>query len=383
MTVRNRRRGRGFTLVELLVVIAIIAILIALLLPALQRAREAARRSACTNKIKQIGIAFHNFHDRYRKLPPSCHVRKDPLTGLINRSDPVWGRLRGWSWITDILPDLEQEPLWNTLETTSGVPMMPHPNPPVSGINVDPHAVARSTVLNEFICPSYRGQRYVDPTLATLEKEAITNYKVMSATHIESLLQVYPGPWRITGTLAPLYDETLSHPDGACYPGSKLKFKDFAGDGTAHTILVTETIEPHAARWYLGQETMLVGLPRWDILGDRFEFVLMTHYWAPWEFTPGLFDEESTVPRTYRTYLNWDYKPGTWYGHANAWYEDEGLAEDYVIRYGASSAHMNVTNHLFLDASVHSLDNTIDTALYMFLITRDAGDPTAGFDPGG
>jgi prepilin-type N-terminal cleavage/methylation domain-containing protein len=233
MTLRERRRGRGFTLVELLVVIAIIAILIALLLPALQRAREAARRSACTNKIKQIGIAFHNFHDRYRRLPSSCHVRKDPLTGLID-DDPIWGRLYGWSWITDLLPDLEQETLWNTLETTVGVPLQPHPNPPPSGINVDPHAVARSTVINEFICPSYRGQRYVDPTLATLDREAITNYKVMSATHIESLLQAYPGPYLITGTLMPRYDPTLPHPDGACYPGSKLKMKDFAGDGTSH-----------------------------------------------------------------------------------------------------------------------------------------------------
>src|SRR6478609_6253974 len=74
-------KQHGFTLVELLVVIAIIGILVALLLPAIQAAREAARRTACLNKMKQIGIALQNHHDVKKKFPPGAST--EPSTDSI------------------------------------------------------------------------------------------------------------------------------------------------------------------------------------------------------------------------------------------------------------------------------------------------------------
>ncbi len=100
----RRRSSEGFTLIELLVVIAIIAVLIALLLPAVQAAREAARRAQCTNNLKQLGLAVHNYHQQQNCLPAE-NMFLGPTLNL------GWG----WnaSWAVFMLPNLEQSPLYN------------------------------------------------------------------------------------------------------------------------------------------------------------------------------------------------------------------------------------------------------------------------------
>ena len=104
-----KARSRGFTLVELLVVIAIIGILIALLLPAVQAAREAARRSQCTNNVKQIGLALHNYHDTHKAFP---------LGHVMSSSSSVNTELRG-SWIKGLLPFLELQTVYDTFDHNS------------------------------------------------------------------------------------------------------------------------------------------------------------------------------------------------------------------------------------------------------------------------
>lgn len=103
-----RRKEAGFTLIEVLVVLAVIAVLIALLLPAVQNARNSARRAQCLSNLKQIGLAVHNYHDSHRVLPPGyvCH-----RAGDVEASE-----LSHWGWAAMILPQLDSVVLFNRLD---------------------------------------------------------------------------------------------------------------------------------------------------------------------------------------------------------------------------------------------------------------------------
>jgi prepilin-type N-terminal cleavage/methylation domain-containing protein len=119
----------GFTLVELLVVITIIGILIALLLPAVQAAREAARRMQCSNNLKQIALAMHNYHEAHNVLPYGC-----PASGVGFRE------AQGGNWSMMILPYIEMTGLYGQIDFNLHVKSLPT-------------AVAE-TPISAYVCPS-------------------------------------------------------------------------------------------------------------------------------------------------------------------------------------------------------------------------------------
>jgi prepilin-type N-terminal cleavage/methylation domain-containing protein/prepilin-type processing-associated H-X9-DG protein len=138
----HRGRQRGFTLIELLVVIAIIGVLIALLLPAVQAAREAARRMQCSNNLKQIGLALHNYHQAFDVFPPGGL----PYFENGNVNSTTFYNNHGPSAHARLLNFMEGSPLHNALNFDVSIF-----NDPV-GDQIN--ATVTRTVVNTFLCPS-------------------------------------------------------------------------------------------------------------------------------------------------------------------------------------------------------------------------------------
>ncbi|PQO44402.1 prepilin-type cleavage/methylation domain-containing protein [Blastopirellula marina] len=150
---RSRRSTRGFTLVELLVVIAIIGVLIALLLPAVQQAREAARRMQCSNNLKQMGLALHNYVDTYGKLPASSRG----YGGCVGNA--VDGEIKNANGIVALLPFMEQGAVYDLFNHKEAYSVNPGSYQRATGTVVgDPatngNAQAAEIELQMLLCPS-------------------------------------------------------------------------------------------------------------------------------------------------------------------------------------------------------------------------------------
>jgi prepilin-type N-terminal cleavage/methylation domain-containing protein/prepilin-type processing-associated H-X9-DG protein len=195
----------GFTLVELLVVIAIIGILIALLLPAVQAAREAARRSQCTNNMKQVGIALHNYHDTHKRFPPRA------VFGDGNTPNPQLPYHH--TWLTMILPFMEQGALYDSTDMNApafGQPIM-------------------SALVPGLLCPS-DDTSPGDEVLAAPLNIGWTNYVGPTAWDWNLLKN------RIVG---PPWVPQASKSDGVFMANNSTKMRDIT-DGTSSTLLAAE-----------------------------------------------------------------------------------------------------------------------------------------------
>lgn len=199
------RRPRGFTLVELLVVIAIIGVLIALLLPAVQQAREAARRMQCTNQMRQVALAMHNFHDTYGELPPG------------SQGNNPWGR-DSYSYYCFILPFIEETAMYDQIDFTNKI----------NGAD-GRGGQARIGLLDTMICPSDDTNIQEEGILPW--QNALHNYVVCYGDSNYNS----GTPWNVvdgyTGTA------------GMFVPEKRAKLRD-ATDGLSNTLLVSEIITP-------------------------------------------------------------------------------------------------------------------------------------------
>ncbi len=224
---KRAEAGRfGFTLIELLVVIAIIAVLIALLLPAVQSAREAARRMQCTNNLKQIGLALHNYENSNGAFPPAG---KSTYYGI---NPPNGQYVDGMNFMPRILTFLELGPVYNAINFSLDYNHL-------SGGNF----TAFSTVVSAFLCPSAvrspdGGRDAIDPAdpaaLAAGIGYGVTDYGALCATTIDPLGRT----GGVGSTPIAIYRNSTARTDGLLKQGKTLISE--VTDGLSQTAMVTE-----------------------------------------------------------------------------------------------------------------------------------------------
>jgi prepilin-type N-terminal cleavage/methylation domain-containing protein/prepilin-type processing-associated H-X9-DG protein len=309
---------RGFTLIELLVVIAIIAVLISLLLPAVQSAREAARRAQCGNNLKQIGLAFHAYHDSGGVFPASMNA---------------WSAMRTayYSGFTAVLPHLEERPLFASFNLELN--------------NTDPaNTTATSTLLSVYLCPSM-GLPPGKPDPRYNDFAAPAGYAMSSGSR-------YAWAWSNTSRYGPA-DGVLIPNEAMPAPGRPIVGVGPVGlrsitDGTAQTFMVGE--QDYALRNYrFLPPDPRAGQPRGG-----------NGVWCDGYPASGSFSAYG--PFNSHEYLGPGSRPD--------FREASGVAS-------FRSQHPGGAHFLYADGSVRFLKEGVDRSVYRALSTRAGGEVVA------
>ena len=331
-----KRKGwsRGFTLIELLVVIAIIAVLIALLLPAVQAAREAARRMQCTNNLKQIGLAMHNYQSSNNCLPQGTR-------------GCCWG-----TWLVTVLPYVEQNAMfnaWNSGGNNSGLPGA------VDGV-LRYAGVCNTTVttsrINAYSCPSDPNAQATSNISAGGKKITSHNYVVNfgNTTHQQQALTVggitytfKGGPFGDVGS--PKAD--ISTGTAAGTVASNVDFNSII-DGLSNTMAASEVL--------VGQSSV-----KNDLRGFS--------WWAYGTSFTGQLTPNSTKP-------DWMQDPS--YCNVAAIASNppcvQGQGTPVAVYTATRSKHPGGVNAAFCDGSVRFLKNTVNPLTYMALSSSMGGE---------
>lgn len=217
------RHRRGFTLVELLVVIAIIAVLVALLVPAVQAARETARRTQCSNNMRQLGVAILSYESSNSKLPPAGFY------------DPPTSFLASMSWNAAILPQIEEGSLYQQLEGN-------YQTNPAWIFSSDANKRVALQQVATFLCPSQATQRSV---LSSLPSGSSLQDVVDGQDTYTSHYQCNPGPLGTNAETGLAYPQlAVGTAGGYAIGGVMLHNRGVAmaeiRDGTSNTILLGE-----------------------------------------------------------------------------------------------------------------------------------------------
>ncbi|HWG47960.1 MAG TPA: DUF1559 domain-containing protein [Gemmataceae bacterium] len=340
------RTRHAFTLIELLVVIAIIAVLIGLLLPAVQKVREAAARAQCTNNLKQLGLAMHNYEGTIGHLPPA-------FTGQGSAAYAGYPPyFFSWSALAVLNPYLEQTNIYNSMDLTQ--PMYVPPNYTISPAN----QFAVQQIIKLFLCPSDKMQpvsaAYGEPVLGP------TNYAVCIGSGTTNGGPPYGSPWNSDGMFRAKTGRQITDiTDGTS--STAMMSESVLGDGQESTTSIpTDRNLVQAGYAYTGFGTPLsdsacAGAPQWNYENRR------GFSWASGEIRCASYNHYYTPNATIYDCVTNDTTPG------------DGLYTAVGFR-AARSRHSGGVNVLFGDGSVHFVSNGVSPGTWRALATHNSGD---------